>query len=377
MATTNGYTERDYTDFAHTGPGTLAGRYLRTFWQPVYPAGELPAGRAMPIRIMSEDFTLYRGEGGQPHLVDYRCAHRGTQLSTGWVEGDCIRCFYHGWKYDGSGQCVEQPAEDVSFASQVKIRSYPTQEYLGLIFAYLGDGGPPPLPRHLDFEREGVVDAGFSLQAYNYFQHLENSCDPVHVAFVHRNSEYRGLSGCPQVSVEETDYGMEIRALRSNGVRVTHCVMPAGMRIRVAPRTPETGWRDMMLWEVPVDDTAHRAFMSLFVDVTGEAAQCYWETPDWMIRGNRDMSEGEEVLAGKLRLDDVDHTLSNLINLQDYVAQRGQGIIADRNHERLGRADLAVFMLRRLWARELKALAAGRPLKQWRVPVELATTLGM
>src|SRR5713226_7171098 len=108
---------------------------------------------------MSEDFTLYRGQSGTPHLVAFRCAHRGTQLSTGWVEGDCIRCFYHGWKYDGAGQCVEQPAEDSSFPPKVKIVSYPTEEYLGLIFAYLGDAEhgdtgafrPPPLPRYPDF----------------------------------------------------------------------------------------------------------------------------------------------------------------------------------------------------------------------------------
>ncbi|HZU05115.1 MAG TPA: Rieske 2Fe-2S domain-containing protein, partial [Chloroflexota bacterium] len=136
---TRRYTTADYRDFVHTGPGTLMGRYLRRFWHPVYVAEELPPGRAVPIRIMSEDFTLYRGESGAPHLLAFRCAHRGTQLSTGWVEGDCIRCFYHGWKYDASGQCVEMPAEDPSFPPKVRIRSYPTQEYLGLIFAYLGD----------------------------------------------------------------------------------------------------------------------------------------------------------------------------------------------------------------------------------------------
>ena len=118
-------------DFVHTGPGTLAGRYLRMFWQPVYYAVDLPAGRAVPIRIMSEDFTLYRGEGGTPHVVAFRCAHRGTQLSTGWVEGDCIRCFYHGWKYDGAGQCVEQPAEDAGFASKVKIKGYQRRNIWG------------------------------------------------------------------------------------------------------------------------------------------------------------------------------------------------------------------------------------------------------
>src|SRR4029453_2584574 len=104
----------------------------------------------------SQDFTIYRGEDGTAHVVAPRCAHRGTQLSTGWVEGDCIRCFYHGWKYDGAGQCVEQPAEDAGFAGKVKIESSPTEEYLGLVFAYLGEAQrdatgafrPPPLPRY-------------------------------------------------------------------------------------------------------------------------------------------------------------------------------------------------------------------------------------
>ena len=109
----------DWTDFDHTGPGTLAGRYLRLFWQPVFIGTDLPAGRAKPIRIMSEDFTLYRGESGQAHCVAFRCAHRGTQLSTGWVEGDEIRCFYHGWKYDGTGQCTEQPAEPEPFCRRI------------------------------------------------------------------------------------------------------------------------------------------------------------------------------------------------------------------------------------------------------------------
>src|SRR5918992_3734664 len=141
-----------YVDFVHTGPNTLAGKFLRMFWQPVYCSHELPSGRAVPIRILGEDLTLYRGDGGSPHVVGFRCAHRRTQLSVGWVEGDCLRFFYHGWKYDGSGQCVEQPAEDPSFPPKVQIRSYPTEEYLGLIFAYIGDGEAPPLRRFPQLE---------------------------------------------------------------------------------------------------------------------------------------------------------------------------------------------------------------------------------
>src|SRR5262245_61577304 len=145
-----------YSDLAHVGPDTLAGQYLRRFWQPPYVGRDLLPGHAKPVRLVGEDFTLYRGEDGVAHAVAFRCAHRGTQLSTGWVEGDCIRCFYHGWKYDGSGQCVEQPAEDAGFASKVRIRSYPCQEYLGLVFVYLGDeavgaatgAAVPELPRY-------------------------------------------------------------------------------------------------------------------------------------------------------------------------------------------------------------------------------------
>src|ERR1051325_1252722 len=78
----------EWRDFVHTGPGTLAGRYLRLFWQPVCRAQDIEAGRTKPIRIMSEDFTLYRGESGTAHIVAFRCAHRGTQLSAAWVQGD-------------------------------------------------------------------------------------------------------------------------------------------------------------------------------------------------------------------------------------------------------------------------------------------------
>src|SRR3954471_18262425 len=121
------------------------GRILRMYWQPVAMAEDVIQKKAIPTRIMNEDLTVYQGESGQYYVVDFRCAHRGTQLSTGWVEGDCLRCFYHGWKYDGSGQCVEMPAEDASSPPKVRIKSYPTREYAGLIFAYFGEGEPPPM----------------------------------------------------------------------------------------------------------------------------------------------------------------------------------------------------------------------------------------
>src|SRR5580658_1322669 len=119
-----------------TGPGTLAGRYLRMFWQPVFVASELLANRPQPVRVMGESYTLYRGESGLPYVVAPVCPHRQTQLSVGWVEGENIRCFYHGWMFDGTGKCVEQPAEPAPFCEKVAIRAHPALERFGLIFAY-------------------------------------------------------------------------------------------------------------------------------------------------------------------------------------------------------------------------------------------------
>ena len=219
---TKAYTRRDWTEYWRTGPDTRPGHYWRMFWQPIHRSQDLPVGRALPIRFAGEDFTLYRGDapppqsspseggGGRVHLLAFRCAHRGTQLSTGWVEGDNLRCFYHGWMYDASGQCVEQPAEPEPFCEKIRIRACPTREYLGLVFAYFGEGEPPEFPRFPEFEdeEEGVLEAYTYGRPWNanVFNSLEN--DPFHGAWVHRESYIAsGRVGIPTVRCEETEFG--------------------------------------------------------------------------------------------------------------------------------------------------------------------------
>jgi 5,5'-dehydrodivanillate O-demethylase len=382
--TDRAYTADDYSDFAHTGPGTLAGRYMRRFWQPVYVAADLPASHPKPIRVMSEDLTLYRGEGGAVHLLDFRCAHRGTQLSTGWVEGDRIRCFYHGWKYDSSGQCVEQPAEDASFASKVRIKSYAVQEYLGLIFAYLGDSKPPPLQPLPEFEAEGVLQARSYTRMCNYFNNVENQCDEVHVGFAHRDSAFteHGLNwDIPEVAAEETDYGMRLSATRADGVaRITHFLMPNGIWIKGSPADGQSGWVDQVAWRVPVDDTYHRSFNLALTHVTGEAAERHRERQTERQAEQASLPRADDlaaaVLRGGIRIHDIQN-YPNIVNVQDTVAQAGQGVIADRAHERLGRSDVQLILLRKIWRRELQALAESRPLKQWTRTERLAATSGV
>jgi len=380
-----------YEDYAHTGPGTLAGRFMRTFWQPVHRADDLPPGHAKPIRIMSEDFTLYRGEDGTPHLVAPRCAHRGTQLSTGWVEGDCIRCFYHGWKYDGSGQCVEQPAEDASFASKVRIRSYPCEEYLGLVFAYLGDAErgdtgafrPPPLPRYPEFEREGALDVATADLPWNYFNGVENSVDIVHVSFVHSHSGFSegGLSGIPTPYAEETDSGILMHDAYPNGeVRTTMFEMPTLIHFKLFPHEPGGPWRDFVSWKVPLDDEHFHSFLIIHTPMTAEEARRYEANPDrhkGFVADEEDRALAQTVLAGeaRLRVDEVGPRAAR-VSVQDFVAQRGQGVIADREHERLGRSDVSVILLRKIWRRERQALDEGKPLTRWRWSGDVVLTSG-
>jgi 5,5'-dehydrodivanillate O-demethylase oxygenase subunit len=378
---TTGATMDAFDDVIHTGPGTLAGRYLRLFWHPVLVADRLPAGRAIPIRVMSEDFTLYRGQSGAPHVVSFRCAHRGTQLSTGWVEGDDLRCFYHGWKYDAGGQCVEQPAEPEPFCQRIRIRSYPTAEYLGLIFAYLGEGNTPPLPRYPNFEEEGGLKVGSYVRECNYFNSIENGVDAAHLAFVHRRSGFadHGLVDIPIVAGEETAYGMEVRAKRpSSPVRITQAIMPNLLYITGSPEEAEVDWRDELRIRVPIDDETHASYSVDLIHANQSAAPS--NKPESPVRPTEPAVAvnrvAASILRGELHVDDVGYP-PNLVALQDTVAQVGQGVIPDHGSEHLGRSDATVMLLRSLWRRELRALAEGRPLKAWTIPGRLEATAGV
>lgn len=378
--------ELDPTDFVHTGPGTLAGSYLRTFWQPIYRSRDLLPGRAVPARIMSEDLTLFRGESGTPYLIPFHCAHRGAQLSVGWVEEDAIRCRYHGWKYSGSGQCVEQPGEDPSFAARVTLRAYPCQEYLGLIFGYLGEGKPPPIRRFPDFQREGVLEAGPpEVWPCNYFNRIDN--DPGHVPFTHRESALRAGNRNQliprRVESQETEYGVRSAVLiLERPPSYIHFHMPNVNQTRSATRVEGTMedarnlFVDRLLWRLPIDDESCISFVVDFLHLTGEAAAAYRERRRQAEAAGTDSLNdlAEAILAGKMRIEDLDPNMSTykLFWIEDYVTQVSQGAVADRSHERLGRVDEAVILKRKVWQRELQALADGEPLKEWVTPAGLA-----
>jgi len=359
-----------YEDFGHIGPTTLAGQFLRRFWQPVAVGDELEVGRPKRIQVLNQYFTAYRGADGVARVVQDACPHRQTQLFLGWVEGDCIRCFYHGWKFAPDGRCVEQPAENEAFKHKIAIRAYPTREYLGLVFAYLGEGEAPdfPLMPEIDLAKDGVLYNRHPVPC-NYFQRIENDMDELHLHFVHKvSTDEIGLIEFPQIDITETDYGILRRGLRNenghNVTRTAYWMMPNVLMTFTPGRASRPEWMLHLAWRVPITDEEMASFIVTAAKGAGTGLRPRPETkPD-------PNSLTAEVLAGRLRVQDIDPDYPGLFNVQDNVALAGQGRLVDRSKDRLGQSDKAVIFLRRLWARELRALADGGEAKHWRRPKE-------
>ena len=126
-----------------TGPRTPMGELFRQYWMPACLAEELPEDGCPPIRLklLSERLVAFRDSRGQYGLIDEFCAHRGASLWFGRNEEGGLRCPYHGWKYDTTGQCLDVPSEadNSSFAENVKLTSYPLVRIGDVLWTYMGD----------------------------------------------------------------------------------------------------------------------------------------------------------------------------------------------------------------------------------------------
>jgi vanillate O-demethylase monooxygenase subunit len=165
--------------------------FLKNCWYVAAWDHELIDGRKLARTILEKPVVLFRGESGRYVALDDRCCHRGAPLSMGRIEGDCLRCMYHGMKYDPSGTCIEVPGQE-RIAKTLRVHSYPVVERGHLVWIWMGD---PALA-----DPEQIVDYAplhdpkwRGLPAYlhytaNWLLIVDNLSDLAHLAFVHTNT---------------------------------------------------------------------------------------------------------------------------------------------------------------------------------------------
>ncbi len=171
------------------------------FWYPAGPGTEFDDG---PVRktMLGQNFVLFRDTAGKINCLSDICVHRGGSLAAGKLKGDCIECPYHGWQFDGHGQCRKIPSlgSDGKIPARARVDAYPAQERYGLVFCFLGDlpeNERPPLMDIPEYPAEGVIDGWRAtrqefLWDIDYKRSMENGLDSAHNEFVHPTHGFSG-----------------------------------------------------------------------------------------------------------------------------------------------------------------------------------------
>ncbi|MDG1211836.1 MAG: aromatic ring-hydroxylating dioxygenase subunit alpha [Paracoccaceae bacterium] len=370
------------------GPDDGAGKVLRRYWQPAALTVELDGERPVAaVRLMGEDLVLFRDNEGELGLIGRQCPHRGADLCYGRREDNGMRCPFHGWHFDRSGQCVEQPGEPEGsrMHEQISVPSYPVVEKNGIIFAYMGPGDPPPFPALDCFTAPDThVFAFKGLWECNWLQAMEVGIDPAHASFLHRflededpedsyGKQFRDKAvntemtmtqllreyPRPEIKVEETDYGMRLIALRhlNDGrthVRVTNQIFPEAICIPIS--------NEMIItqWHVPVDDE-NCYWYSMFTsfgdpmnkNLMREQRMKEHRLPDYAPLKNKRNNYGYDP-AEQAR-----ETYTGMgmdINVHDQWAVESPGPIFDRTKEHLGKTDVGIIKYRKILREAIASL---------------------
>ena len=329
------------------GSGTPGGEMLRRYWWPVW-FEEKIANKPIMIRLLGENFVLFRDGQGKIGMLDHICAHRRASLEFGRIEEKGIRCCYHGWLYGADGQCLEMPAEPPGsrLHEEVKQRAAQIQVAAGLVFAYVGPAPAPILPR---YDLLSLDDCDRTIWASddhcNWAQRAENGMDPYHSMALHA-SVYPSIAlKRPEIEYTPTWYGFRTASQYPGGaINIVHDIFPSSTRRRNARAGSVPS--DFLHIRVPTDDVTTTTF---FVESRFKPHGPYQRE----CRGLKHNTPGvyQRVEDGWWDLASED---------QDRAAQESQGPIHDRSKEILGTSDRGVVMWRKVAFDSIAAVKAGR-----------------
>jgi len=361
------------------------GRLMReNYWIPFSLSSHLVHGEApMPVRLFGENYIAFRAEDGRIGFFDEHCPHRRASLALGRVEGNGVRCIYHGWKLDVSGCVVEAPTQLVrpkQFAARVPVVHFPVHEAGGLAWVWLGGANAPAFPE-LPFAGEHEVNSYWCVSRVpcNWLQGVEGTIDSAHVGLLHQTwmretaklAEHANIGFAldqpPSYETGSAPYGMRAAALRRTGdgrtyVRITEYFMPLVTVVPVGRAQPRDG--SMFVFS-PVDDTHHLLFYGYFSDTpTKPPQELGGAAPDFVpdahdftgLRGDRSNRWGQDRdLMNAGHFSGFGRTLLE----EDVVVQTSMGPILDRTKENLSSGDVAVAHARRMLLDALSGAEAG------------------
>ena len=372
------------------GPGTPMGNLMREYWIPALQSEDLPQpdGDPMRMRLLGEDLIAFRDTNGSVGLLANNCPHRGASLFFGRNEEAGLRCVYHGWKFDVSGQCIDMPNEpaESDFKTKVKAPAYPTRERNGIIWTYMGPRQvPPPLPE-LGWalvpaeQRQSLRYA----RACNWLQALEGDIDSSHVNYLHRRfSQQDSASTVPGLYARTEEDRKNFAFFRDNGTPKLQ-VLDTDVGVTYGAKRPAEGdydfWRIsqfMLPFYTSIPGTSAMGSAKVWVPLDDEHTMI-WE-PSWSLTGadlpeaDRRGRTGRVPSAGYLpetsqplsrwvfaetaandygidrqRQKTVNYTgLDESNPLQDGAIQETMGAILDRTVEHLASADAMIARVRR------------------------------
>jgi phenylpropionate dioxygenase-like ring-hydroxylating dioxygenase large terminal subunit len=369
---------------AQTGPATPMGQLFRSYWTPALLAEELPENDCPPVRVklLSERLVAFRDSKGRYGLIDEFCAHRGASLWFGRNEECGLRCPYHGWKFDVTGQCVELPSEPVAsgFAQRIRLKSYPLVEQGGVLWTYMGPPErTPPLPQW-EFSLVPPAQRFVSkrLQECNWLQAMEGGIDSSHVSWLHRanvvsdplfkgakGNEYNMGDMKPVFEVVESAGGLYIGARRNAEDdqyywRITQYVLPSFTMI--APRGGHTVHGHF--W-IPIDDESCWAWSYDYrpdraiteseraAMIDGKGVHVKYVPGTYRPLANKD---NDYLMDRAAQRAGTTYSGVDGIAMQDASLQESMGPIVDRTKENLVSTDNGIIMARHRLLRAAKAL---------------------
>jgi nitrite reductase/ring-hydroxylating ferredoxin subunit len=383
-------THEQNEQLTRTGPGTLLGDLFRRYWIPALLAEEVaePDGPPVRVQLLNERLVAFRDTQGRLGLIEEFCAHRGVSLWFGRNEECGLRCPYHGWKYDVTGQCVDLPseAEETGMRSRIRLKSYPCIELAGVIWTYMGPPALTPALPELEWVRVAPERRFVSkrLQESNYLQAIEGGIDSSHVSFLHsgalnrdplfvgsRANEYNLRDRMPHFEVVEYDGGLLIGARRQADNdrwywRITPYIMPWHTLIPPRAGHPIGGhaWvpiDDERCWSWSINYHPARALSGKERQAMNEGKGIHvkYVPGTFVPLANR---ENDYLMDRASQKSGVNYNGVEGIAMQDASLQESMGPVQDRTKENLCSTDNGIIMTRRLLLKAAQANRAGKPL---------------